>query len=67
MTHRTEPVYGLPTLTAYQMATAEMLDIHQQLDTLEVPNVVNGERLSAAQRVTVLVGAYKSACERIGR
>lgn len=54
-----------PTPAAYAFATAEFEEIHEALDRLEVPTHVEGERLSAAQRVHVLIGAYKSACTRI--
>jgi hypothetical protein len=49
------------------LASAEFNSIHDQLDALEVPRVMDEEKLSAAQRVTILVGAYKSACTRVAR
>ena len=54
-----------PSQSAYDFATAEMVDIHATLDRLEVPTHVEGERLSASQRVQVLAGAYRSACTRL--
>ena len=50
-----------------ELAAAEFLDIHQKLDKLEVPRTVEGEKLSASQRVSVLIGAYKSACTRVAK
>lgn len=55
-----------PSADAYDYALAEMLDIHATLDRLEVPAVHDGQKLSAAQRVQVLAGAYRSACTRVG-
>ena len=41
--------------------------MHERMNELEVPTHVNGERLSISQRMDILVGAYKSACERVAR
>jgi hypothetical protein len=52
---------------AMDWCVAELNHIHDALNALEIPREHDGHTLSVAQRVDVLVGAYKSACERIGR
>jgi hypothetical protein len=52
-------------LSVIELAMSDILDIHDKLDKLEIPNVLEGEKLSASQRVSILIGAYKSACTRV--
>lgn len=52
---------------AMDWCVAELNNIHEALNALEIPREHDGQKLSVAQRVDILVGAYKSACGRIGR
>jgi hypothetical protein len=50
---------GLSDLLA--LTSAELLEAHRRMDTVDVPRTVDGERLSISQRVEQLVGAYRIA------
>lgn len=52
---------------AMNLAAAEFLAIHVKLDALEIPRKLDDVVLSPSERVSVLVGAYKSSCTRVAK
>jgi hypothetical protein len=52
---------------AMNLAAADAHSIHAQLDALEVPRLHDDQKLTPSQRVAILVGAYKSACQRVAK
>lgn len=48
------------------LATQEFLVIHTLCDRAGCPRTINGELLSASQRVTVLENVYRGLISRVG-
>lgn len=54
-------------LAAMQLAEAEFAQMHGLMDRCQVPTHGNGEKLSAAQRVAVLVNVHEGLLKSLGK